>query len=378
MTLQIAVLLPKSDMFPTLAKDFLQGLKLALNTSKHDLDVNFIIEMTGLANEESLLKTCEKLLIEDTIDLAIGFCADNLIDDFTTLFNSYKKPLIRVDLGASVIKNEQVNPYTLHYTLNLWQSAYAAGLYAAENYGKKASFLASAYDGGYHLSAAFAEGFQTAGGEILRFNVGPIDYKQTNFTEMIASIDKEQPDVIFAVFSYKEGVEICKHLADASFNGNIPVMAIPLMTDETINIEDSGLKNVQSVASWSFMDTSDTMQMFQNNFKDAHDENPNVISLLGFEVGQVILHAQAEDGTLPAKISEAIKNRPLKTPRGKIGVNSKNESRPECFYVRDFQFKNQRYENHKIAELNNPVSEELLEKFQQWPNPSWQNPYQCT
>ncbi|MFC7358277.1 ABC transporter substrate-binding protein [Jejudonia soesokkakensis] len=378
MTKKIAVLLPRSDMFPRLALDFLNGLKLSLQQKVAQDEIEFIIESIGTATDASVLKTTEKLLLQNHIDLTIGFCGSNILPEFTTLFKNYKKPLIHVGLGASVLKDENVNPYVLHHTLNVWQSAYTAASFAVRKFGKKVAILSSAYDGGYHISASFVEGLTAEGGEVVGYFVNPMDYKQMNFSERISEIEKVEPDVILAAFSYKEGGTMFKALSKSSLNGNVPILTIPLMTDESFNTENYNIQLVQSFATWSFADETEEMQYFNSEYYTSYDEQPTVISLLGFEVGLTILKVLEDEEKIPRNLSEALKNKKIKTPRGQIQYDEMNQAIAPNMLLRDFKYENSKYVNKVSKKVEFSIPKEVIHKFKTLPDPGWHNPYICT
>ena len=64
MKVKIGILLPRSDMFPTLAMDFLNGLKLSLiKLGGESIVPKFIIESVGNAVGDPVLRAAEKLIL---------------------------------------------------------------------------------------------------------------------------------------------------------------------------------------------------------------------------------------------------------------------------------------------------------------------------
>lgn len=379
MELKIGILLPRSEMFPTLALDFLNGCKLAFKKSLPDtMHPNFIVEGVGNATDSSLLKIAEKFILQENVDITLAFCGSFYLADLIQIFDNYKKPLIRIDLGGTVLTKEHLSPYVLHHTLNMWQSAHAAGNYAAQNYGKKVSVITSIYDGGYHLAASFVKGFTDEGGTISSYYGGPMDYKSESFSEMVVGIQEAEPDFIFGLFSFKEGIKIFDVLAKSDLNGKIPILVIPVMTDETMNTEDLGIEKVYSIASWSFDDENQEMQDFITAFKNDHEMDPNIFSLLGYEVGMTVSHCMTSEGKITTKLAEALLNKDMETPRGKIYYNAMNESQLETFKLRQFQFDKTKYQNKVLETMEANYSEKLYEDFKDLPEPAWQNPYICT
>jgi branched-chain amino acid transport system substrate-binding protein len=377
MEIKIGVLLPRSDMFPALGMDFLNGLKLSLRKSDA-LIPKFIIEGIGNATDKNLLKTAEKLVLQEEVDITISFCSVYFLQELVKMYDSYKKPLIHLDLGGSALKKEHTSPYVLHHTLNLWQSAYAAGIYAAKNFGKKAFVAASFYDGGYHLTEGFVRGFAKEGGVITGFHVGSSNYETDNAQIMIDKIKEAKPDVLFALFSYTEGKKIFDDLAKSDLNGSLPIMALPLMTDETINTENHQLDNVHSIASWCFDDVNLPMKEFLSSYEQAYSEAPNIMSLLGYETGLTISTSISSHGKITPKLKEVVQQKIIETPRGSLTYNDFNESQLENFKLRKFQFNQVKYHNTVVNNIDASFSEKLYKEFEEVPYHGWQNPYICT
>ena len=379
MQLTIGVLLPRSEMFPTFGLDFLNGLKLAhQNSDKNNISLKYIVEGIGTASDASFLKSAEKLLLQENVDITIAFCGANQLTELSKIHTNYKKSLIHVDLGGTILKTDDTSPYVLHHTLNLWQSAYKTGKFAAAKYGKKVAVIASVYDGGYHMSSAFSEGYTAAGGTVASYYVSPMDYKTETFEKMVSDIAKAQPDFIYAIFSYKEGQKIFETISKSTLNGTIPIVAIPLMTDESFNTRDMNVENVQSIASWSFDDPSTEMVTFKSLYKNEYDEQPNSIGLLGFEVGVTLSKCITSEGKITAAMGTIREKLSWESPRGTLSYSSRNESQVASFKVRKFQFKDGKYHNEITETIEATIDEVVYQQLEELQNVSWHNPYICT
>lgn len=379
MRTKIGLLLPRSDMFPSLALDFIQGLKLLLNNSNNSLtSFEYIIEGIGNATDDSVNRIAEKMILQENVDLTISFCGIFKLNELVTTFNSYKKPLIHIDVGGNVFKKEHVSEYVLHHTLNLCQSTYASGVYAAKNFGKNAALAISFYDGGYHLTESFVKGFTENGGNIVYNYVGPMDYKSETFETMILGIENSKPDVVFGLFSYKEASKVFEIISNSKLNGKMPFVVIPLMTDEIVNTKNYGMQNVYSISSWSFHDDSVEMKNFKSFYQEKYENSPNIFSLLGYETGLLITKSLNPKGKIPLKVSESVKFKKIQTPRGELTFNNFNESQITQFKLREFIFINTNYQNKVIETIDASISESLNEKFKEFPLSGWKNPYICT
>lgn len=379
MELKIGILLPRSDMYPTLGMDFLNGLKLSLETSiPEGVTPKYIVESVGSAADETLLKIAEKMLLQEGVNFTVSFCSVFKLEELTVIFNNYKKPLIHVDLGGNVLKPEHFGPYVLHHTLNLWQSGYAAGKYAAEKFGKKGFMASSIYEGGYHLPEAFNRGYSDAGGFISNYYVSPMDYKSETYEPMLAGISEEPYDVVFALFSFKEGKKVFDILAKSDLNGTVPIMAIPMMTDEIYITENLNIEGVQSVASWAFDDDTPQMKNFLTSYQQNYDDSPNIMGLLGYEVGITVGNCITSEGKVASKLADTLQQKTLETPRGTLRYNSYNESQVDTFKLRKFEFNKTKYHNTVIDTVDTSFSETMNSDLENLPYNGWQNPYICT
>lgn len=376
--MKVGILHPRSDMYPKLAMDFMNGLKLGLQRSIPDTDFEFVIEGIGNASEDPVIKAAEKMLLQEEVALTISFCGNSILDELVKLFHGYKKPLIHADLGGNLLKTIMVSDYVLHYNLNLVQSAYASGIYAAKNYGKKVAMLSSFYDGGYQMAAGFDLGFTEGGGQIVYQHVSPMDYKQQNLEEVFEQTEAAEPEIVYCLYSYNEGNVFLEKLAKSALNGKVPIMTTAIMTDESFVKENYGLKNMMSIGSWSFDDKEIAMQEFVGAYKNRYGEKPNPFGLLAYEIALVIAHSIDKEGKIPSEIGKFWKEKTLKTPRGEVSFNNHYESQATFFKLRQFEYNQIAYHNHVVEKIENNKSQTLNQHFEEQQLSGWKNPYICT
>ena len=375
MDLKIGFLLPRSEMFPTLSKDFLNGFKLGTGET---ISASFYIESIGNATGDSIIQKAEKLILQDEVDLTISFCSHSKLKELAGIFNAYKTPLIVADLGANVLKEEHVNPFVVYHSLYLWQSFYAAGVYAAKTFGKKAAITVSFYDGGYQLAESFIKGFTDFGGNVTFAYVSPFDYKSESFENMIKGIQQSNSDVLFSLFSFKEGDKVMNAMDLAKINNTIPIVASPLLTSELHENPFQNLNQVYSIASWSFDDSIQEMIQFKSDYSEAFQALPTIFSLLGYEIGLLTKTTIHENKNLPANIGEFAQTTEITTPRGKINYLLYNESQVQENKIRHLIYRNNQYQNQVKEKIKLGDWNTQYQHFKDLPETGWQNPYIIT
>lgn len=373
---KLGILVPRSEMYPTLGKDFLSGIKLGLDTRQDDIQC--IIEGIGSASDDNLIRTAEKMVLQEEVDLTVSFCSAHLLEELVKSTTAYSHPLVHASLGSNVLKQVHQSEQVIHHSLNFWQAAYQAGAHAVAQYGPRIAVAASYYDGGYMHTQAFIAGLTDHGGDIASFHVAPMDYKSNDFQTMIEEIQSSEADAAFLIFSFKEGDKVLQALADSPLNGSVPFMAIPTLTDESFNHRNHGLKSMTSIASWSFDDPNPMMQNFVESFTQKQNSPPNIFGLLGFEIGHTVKHMLDTHGHIPKKLQTELQTIALESPRGMLHYNSNGESQVETLKIRNFNFNQVRYHNTVIDSLPTLSAEDLYPKFEAVAYSGWQNPYICT
>jgi ABC-type branched-subunit amino acid transport system substrate-binding protein len=378
MNLRIGLFLPKSDMFPKLSFEFLNGIKLPFNSLNESQEFpQFIFEGVGNGADKDMLSKIEKMLLQDDVDAIVCFCSYFFLDQLTTMANTYKKPIFHVTLGARVVKEIHFSPYLIHQSLNLSHSCYLSALMGVEKFGKKVAMLSSFYDGGYHMAEAFYNGLVEKDGEIVYNYVSPMDYQAESFENMISGLQTTRPDFAFMIFSYNEAKKIMEVMLKNGL-ADLPAFVVPLMTDESLLTHAMYPNNIFSIASWSF-DTNDTnMNGFVANYHSDYEENPNIMGLLGFEVGSMIVQAFQNEGHLPKQIGDYFKTVNIKSPRGQINLTSFNEIIASDFKLRKLEPFTDHYQNVVVDVINKYSAATLYEKMAEVPDTGWKNPYICT
>lgn len=377
MEIKIAVLLPRSDMFPTLGMDFLNGLRMPFREINEAYSPKFLIESIGNGADDELLQRVEKMILQENADALVLFSGFFMLEKIVAIANSYQKPVIHVSLGGRALKSMHKSPYVLYQSLNLTQSSYAAGKYAAENIGKKGALLCSFYDGGYHMTEGFVSGFTDHGGEMVYNYVSQLDYSQDDFRSMVDGLNATQPEVAFALFSYKEARRVMEVLNESGLD-DLKIMALPLMVDESTAVGGINPQNIQSVASWAFDDNSIEMNSFKDDYEGSHSVMPNLFALLGNEVGTVLAGSLKSEGAIPKQIGAYMASKTIPSPRGELRYTELHESLPKAFKVRQLSVKDGKCHNNLVSGIDVRESELINKKMEELPNNGWKNPYICT
>src|SRR5690606_26546648 len=107
----------------------------------------------------------QKMLLVERPHLVVGVLGAGQAPSVAPLFAQHRTPFLVCNLGGDLLLTGGVqNPYLFWNSLNVWQSTYALGCWAAANVGRTAVVASGFHEAGYGLVEAFWMGFREAGG----------------------------------------------------------------------------------------------------------------------------------------------------------------------------------------------------------------------
>lgn len=317
---KIGFILPSSEVYPLLITDFLNGFKFSYSQSNLPIpDIHF--EGVGNGTDASILRIAEKIIIQENIDLLVGFCGTNHLEKLLNLAKVYQKSLIHTDLGGTILQEEIKNEYVIHHSLNFWKSFAYTGLYAGKNIGKRVAIIMSFYEAGYQLLYGFTKGFEQVGGEIVSMQVAKSDYKNYDFDTMLETAMTGNPDFILSNFTYKESEILFAKIREKGILEKLPIVYNPIANHVfTEKIEQE--HDIYAFSSYLLNPENE----WEISFKEKYKKLPNEITLLGYEAGLMAIRTAEKDPGFVNPITETLKNGTIISPRGEITIDSHKET----------------------------------------------------
>ena len=311
--IKIGILIPKSQQYPTLDKEFMKGLKL------NNLDVKIFVESIGIgADEKMIIEKIQKLNFQEDVSIIIGLFGHNNMKHVYEYASKNDIFLIASDLGATM-------PYgTLTYkgvyinSLALTESCYHLGNYlTSKNYQKIASST-SYYDSGYGLLSAIEHSFK----ENINFSghyITPFMPREDEAIHMDQSITAQEPDAVFAFYSGLYAEENADFINQNKITQKYPFYVTPFFINEKILEQYKNAPHeLYVVGSW--IQNNSENPDFDNEYQKAYSESPSAFSILGYENGLIlknILLNTKNETQINALINE-INKLNISGPRGKI------------------------------------------------------------
>lgn len=377
--MKIGLIIPRSELFPLVGLQFIDGVNFALQQNK-DKQIQVIIEDGGnAADSDETIGKANKLLLQDRVDAVIAYTGAKTHEGLSNLFDKYKKILVLADWGAYIAYDLKRSDYVFHHTMNEWAASYALGKHMAQQGHKKVLFCLSLMDVGYHLSYSFVRGFEESGGSVAGYHTAKLNTDQVFYNELEQKIDDWQPDIIYCGFAGDDADKFWQNAAETIINKDLAIAGPALLTlPDILEKYKPSTTGINTSSAWYPNLAGDINVAFREEYKMATGNDADRFSVLGYECAMALMNAASYNEAGLLDIKETIRN---------IKLSAINSPRGEVRYDPE---KNYTVANSYLAIIDDDgveiVTETIDADMETWrkdnlashPNEGWLNPYPCT
>nr|WP_199000329.1 hypothetical protein [Flavobacterium sp. ASV13] len=310
--MKIALLLPRSVIYPSMSFDIMDGFKSALkktgNLENHEI-VTANIGVGG--NNREIYTCCEELLLNNT-DIILAYINPVTAEFIQPLFESSGKLLIVLDSGYHFQSFEKKlsNIYFISLEGNLCSRAIVRK--ALEEEQNNFAFTCSFYDAGYRPPYTYSTALEDKGISIsynhitplqrAEFNLGPLDeyIKQNKNISILTSFCGDMAEDFFRESSKLTNIASCKTYGSGFTAEELWLNKIPYPGYDW-----------SCAIPWASNTDNEENEDFLLTMKGIKENKANIFSLLGWEAA---LFIQNSDG-------QSLDNLVINSPRGKVYMN---------------------------------------------------------
>jgi len=326
--IRFGVLLPDSTKYPVLANNFVDGLRLILDTyrsfQKHDIEL--VIEKYN-ANNKDLTKQATRLTDLHQVDVMTGIVSHYELNKLAPILEAKEVLFIENTIGE-VVQLAPESECVFRNSFHMWNASFISGQWAAKTYGKRGLIASSFYDCGFNSHIAFQAGFQAAGGEIIKQVITDMP-NQDGRTALQNAIKNDHPDFVFAQYSGIEAISFVHQYRQLAIT--TPLIGSGLLcTDNNLNGQLANANGVKSHATWTrTLDTSKN-KTFVETFEEANQRYTDVFALLGYETGMMLNAALKSCGQSPTtqELIDSFATLSIDSPRGTLTMKNQEISCP--------------------------------------------------
>ncbi len=382
--IKIGVVCPYSTIYPSLSRDFLDGIGCGISTKLRG-EFQLVPEFIKQGEPSAVKSALEKLISFDNVDFISGLVGYRTISEFVPFIEKNRKVCLFADMGEYIPFTGFTSDYLFFNSFQYWQAEYALGNWSQRTYPGRGVVFMPVYDSGYHMHSAFRQGAILAQNEVMeysviRFSTG-IDYSVTGaMLEYMQKFRKEKPAFIHALFSGDDATEFYSVFHREGLHKEIPLVVSPHMASIEILRQISHLDmSFHTASMWNYDADDEPNKLFKSRYITETGDAPNIFSLLGYEIGMMFeaLYPSVRNNDID-KTRKLLKEERLLTPRGERNFYLDSE-----YALPTIDIEKVRIQNNKAVKMvvgqgkslayNNYIFDEIHRE-----NVSgWLNPYLC-
>ncbi len=323
--LKVGFLLPYSGMYPFYGQHTMAGIACALNKNNIPASqFNFMPTYVGNGEHTKCVEEAKRLIFFEGVDVLMGMVNIQVIEELKPMLQNFNKLGFFLDFGEYIPSAATTGDNVYSLSMNLWQSQYALGKWAVNEFGLAGQLVMPIYEAGFNLNSSFTEGAAAAGSTGLNSFVLPQAYannEQLNLAPFFEALEKETPNFVHAIFSGKMANQFLWQWRQSRFYDTVPLIVVENMAynEALFEVEDMNIK-MYSARSWHRDMQSKANKDFVKKFEDFGKQDANVFAMMGYEAGLALAHMLPQ--LLKGDAAEAVyqlNKKGIEGPRGLIG-----------------------------------------------------------
>jgi branched-chain amino acid transport system substrate-binding protein len=375
-TLRVGLLLPQSQLYPTIGTSFRAGMDLFLTQrSSADRPIALIAHEYGTMPSVAI-EQARKLITTDQVDMIVGSLSSGTAAALHPLLHERQMPLLVSNIGANLTRDDRTSPYIIRNSFSYWQSSWALGRWAAGNMGKRAFVASSFYDSGYDSLYAFQLGFESVGGAVTTTKVTHLPTGTGELHTLMAEIQQAQPDLVFAAYSGQQATDFVRAYAHAGLSTRVPLLGSGFLVDESLLSQqaDAAL-GITTVLPWARTLDLPVNQAFTSAFQNFSGRPADPFAVLGYDTARLIAQC-ACDTRSSEQLRQALATASFESPRGSAQMDKTLLEINTPLYLREVRADTGVLSNAVIDKLPAlPTDNEWIAALRASTKTGWSNAY---
>jgi branched-chain amino acid transport system substrate-binding protein len=350
-------MLPSTGTFAALGTAIDNGFKLYVNEQGGKLGGREI-EYFVVDDESDPAKATDninKLINRDRVDVVVGTVHSGVAMAMAKAARDSKALLMIPNAGADAITGPFCAPNVFRSSFSNWQSSYAMGVVMAKRGHKRAASISWKYAAGDEMVAAFKEGFEKGGGQVLKQLNLP--FPNVEFQALLTDIAATKPDAVFAFFAGGGAVKFVRDYAAAGLNKTIPLYGPGFLTDGTLEAQGDAAQGIFTTLHYADSLGTPRDNAFRLAYASAYKLQPDVYAVQGYDAAQMLaigLNAVKGDLSKRDEFAAAIQKAKIDSPRGPFTL-SKAHNPVQDIYLRKVEGKQNKVVEVAIKALADPA-----------------------
>ena len=318
-SIRVGFMLPYTGTYAKLGMAIENGFKLALR-ELGDNPFGKSIEFFTVDDESNPSKATDnanKIMTRDNVDVVIGTVHSGVAMGMIKVAQETGSLVIIPNAGANAATGTMCAPNVFRTSFSNWQPTHPLGRIMVEDGHKKSVFITWKYGAGEEALASFREGFEAAGGEVIKELFVP--FPNVEFQAILTEVAALKPDAVACFFAGGGAVKFVKDYAAAGLKSSIPLYGSGFLTEGVLDAQGDAAEGITTTLHYADGLQNPKNLAFREAYRLAYSEEADVYAVQGYDAGLLLIKAlQETSGDLSKKTQaiNAMEGAKIDSPRG--------------------------------------------------------------
>ena len=355
--IKVGLMIPATGTFAALGTAIENGFRLHVAEQGGrlgGLEVEFV-KVDDESDPSKATDNVNRLVKRDNVDVIVGTVHSGVAMAMAKVAKDSGTMLIIPNAGADAITGPMCAPNIFRTSFSNWQSSYAMGDVVAKQGKKTAVTISWKYAAGDEMMNAFKEGFEKAGGKVVKSLSLP--FPNVEFQALLTEIAATRPDAVFSFFAGAGAVKFVNDYAAAGLKQNIPLYGPGFITDGTLEAQGASAQGLYTTLHYADGLNTPRDNAFRAAYSKAYKIQPDVYAVQGYDAAQLLRIGLASvGGDLSKKeaLYKAMREAKIDSPRGPFTLSAANNP-VQDIYLRQVQGKENKVVGIAAKSLADPA-----------------------
>ena len=318
-TIKIGFMLPYSGTYAKLGSAIENGFRLAMG-ELGDSPFGKKLEFFTVDDESNPAKATDnanKIMTRDNVDVVIGTVHSGVAMGMIKVAKETGSLVIIPNAGANAATGAMCAPNVFRTSFSNWQPTHPLGKVMVEDGHKKAVFVTWKYGAGEEALSSFREGFEAAGGEVIKELFVP--FPNVEFQAILTEIAALKPDAVACFFAGGGAVKFVKDYHVAGLKSSTPLYGSGFLTEGVLHAQGEAAEGIKTTLHYSDGLVNSKNQEFRMAYSNAFGDEADVYAVQGYDAGLLLRKAlEATNGDLTQRsvAIAAMEGAEIDSPRG--------------------------------------------------------------
>jgi branched-chain amino acid transport system substrate-binding protein len=318
-SIRVGFMLPYTGTYAKLGMAIENGFKLALS-ELGDNPFGKPIEFFTVDDESNPSKSTDnanKIMTRDNVDVVIGTVHSGVALGMIKVAQETGSLVIIPNAGANAATGAMCAPNVFRTSFSNWQPTHPLGRIMINDGHKKSVFITWKYGAGEEALASFREGFEAAGGEVIKELFVP--FPNVEFQAILTEVAALKPDAVACFFAGGGAVKFVKDYAAAGLKASIPLYGSGFLTEGVLDAQGDAAEGITTTLHYADGLQNPKNLAFRKAYRAAYGEEADVYAVQGYDAGLLLIKAlQQTSGDLSKKVEaiNAMEGAEIDSPRG--------------------------------------------------------------